>query len=335
MPFLDEVQINVRSGDGGSGRTSFRREKYVPKGGPDGGDGGKGGDIVIVADRRLSSLESLLAKRTFRAKHGGPGEAGRRHGRNGKDLRIVVPVGTLVRDAERGHVLRDLDRDGAELIVATGGNGGRGNSRFATSTDRTPSRSEPGQPGEGRDIILELKLIADVGLVGFPNAGKSTLLHALSGAQPKIGAYPFTTLTPNLGILEVDYEPYVVADVPGLIEGAHQGRGLGDQFLRHVERTRVLLHVVDASAETDPLKAWRAVRDEIEAYGDALAAKPEVVVLNKIDVVEDRTAIMRGLAAAGVEAYLVSALTGEGAGELIAAIVARVREATVSDPAAD
>jgi GTP-binding protein len=330
VTFLDELRISVKAGDGGDGSASFRREKYVPKGGPDGGDGGAGGDIVIRAERKILSLESLGSKRIFRAEDGRPGTGNKCHGRDGRDLVLRVPAGTLVKDAERGHVLKDLDADGASVIVANGGKGGRGNPHFASAENRTPRRAEHGKPGESRTLVLELKLIADVGLLGYPNAGKSTLLGALSSAAPRVGSYPFTTLTPNLGILEVDWEPYVIADVPGIIEGAHQGKGLGHRFLRHVERTRVVLHLIDAASDVDPAEAYRAIRAEIAAYGSELASKPEIVVLTKMDLVEDRdrvAAIARNLVPGGAAPHLVSAHTGEGLEDLVRALVAAVRGA--------
>ncbi len=324
----------MKAGDGGNGRVSFRREKYIPKGGPDGGDGGKGGDVVIRADAKLLSLESLGATRTFRAKDGKGGGQSKCSGKDGADLVLTVPCGTLVKDAERGHVLKDLARAGDEVVIARGGKGGRGNARFSSATERTPRRAEPGEDGESRAVALELKLIADAGLVGFPNAGKSTVLAALSHARPKIAAYPFTTLSPNLGIVEADYERYIVADVPGLIEGASKGRGLGARFLRHVDRTRVLLHLVEASGHLTPLAAYRAVRHEIEQFGGELASKPEIVVLTKIDLAEDRRAAEKELRAAGVKPMVVSAVTGEGIPELLEALVRSMQSARAASTAA-
>lgn len=329
MRFRDELEIHVKAGDGGSGKVSFRREKYIPKGGPDGGDGGDGGSVILRAESKLMSLESLAVQRHYRAEDGAGGGGNKMSGRAGKNLVLEVPVGTLIKDPERGHVLKDLDVAGAEIEIAKGGKGGRGNARFATATDRVPTRAEPGQPGEQRELRLELKIIADVGLIGFPNAGKSTLLAALSDARPKVGSWAFTTLSPNVGIVEHEYEPFVVADVPGLIEGASQGKGLGDRFLRHVERTRVLLHLVDASDPETVVAAYRAVRGEIAAYSESLAAKPELVVFTKLDLVEDelRGELRAAAEALGVRPILCSAHSREGLEAVRVAMVAQVKSA--------
>lgn len=328
MRFRDELTITLKAGDGGPGRVSFRREKYIPKGGPDGGDGGKGGDIIFLTDPKLMSLESLATQRIYRAPSGEKGGQNNCSGKSGNDLILKVPVGTLVKDPEHGNVLKDLDHNGASVIIALGGKGGRGNTRFATATDRVPSRAEEGMPGEEREVKLELKLIADAGLVGFPNAGKSTLLAALSHARPKIGNYAFTTLSPNIGVVEVDYEPYVIADVPGLIEGASQGKGLGDRFLRHVERTRVLLHLVDASDPEAVEATYATVRDEIAAYSADLAKKPELVVFTKLDLVDDegRTRLVEIAKRLEIAPVLCSSSTGEGLETIRQAIVERVRK---------
>jgi GTP-binding protein len=285
MPFLDEVVIEVRAGKGGPGVVSFAREKHMPRGGPDGGNGGRGGDVWIVAKTSTNTFDDLKGKRIFRAGNGGGGEANNRAGKSGADLTIALPLGTIVRDAARGHVLAELLEIDEPVCLANGGRGGRGNHAFKGPTRQTPRMSEPGAPGEERKVRLELRLLADGGLVGLPNAGKSTLLATVSKARPKIAAYPFTTLQPRLGVVERGYEQLTLADLPGLIEGASEGRGLGDQFLKHVERTRVLVHLVDASSgDAESIAAaWRTVRGELETYGDAVASKPELLVLSKVD----------------------------------------------------
>ena len=285
--FVDQVRIYVQAGRGGDGVCSFRREKYVPHGGPDGGDGGDGGDIVMVASRRLTTLLDLRYQQQYQANAGGAGEGSNRHGRTAPDVTVHVPVGTVVMDDETGEVLTDLTADGQSHVVARGGRGGRGNARFATSTNRVPTQCEPGTAGEARWLRLELKLLADVGLVGFPNAGKSTLIAAISAARPKIADYPFTTLTPNLGVVAWQEDrSFVVADIPGLIEGAHEGKGLGFQFLRHIERTSFLLHLVDISewAPGDPVQSLDVMRKELAAYDPTLQDKPFAVVGTKLDV---------------------------------------------------
>src|SRR5437763_1661686 len=282
--FVDRVTIYVKGGDGGDGCCSFRREKYVPRGGPDGGDGGDGGAVVVCAAAGTDSLAEIVHRKHWRAPRGGGGGSDNCHGRRGRDLVLRVPPGTLVLDRDRGHVLRDLTEDGQQVTVAHGGHGGRGNKAFATATNRAPRQCEPGTPGEERWIVLELKVIADAGLIGLPNAGKSTLLSRLTQAQPEIADYPFPTKYPNLGRVVVDGEHAVIpADLPGLIEGAHSGAGLGHAFLRHVERTRVLVHLVEPfpAAGSDPLENYRSVRRELELYRAALAAKPEVVAVSK------------------------------------------------------
>jgi len=282
--FLDEVVLDVAAGDGGRGAVSFRREKYVPAGGPDGGDGGKGGDIVVVADAADPTLASYRERRRFTAESGRPGEAGRRHGRDGPPLTLHVPPGTVVSEAD--ETIADLDASGGSVVVARGGRGGRGNARFATSTRQAPRIGELGERGQRRRIRLDLKLIADVGLVGLPNAGKSTLLAAISGAHPKIADYPFTTLHPNLGVATAsDAQTLIIADVPGLIEGAHRGAGLGLDFLRHLERTRLLVHVVDASAGIDAaLRDIATIDAELASYGAGLSDRPRLLAFNKIDI---------------------------------------------------
>ncbi len=312
--FRDEIVLRMKAGDGGSGAVSFLREKFRPKLGPDGGDGGKGGDVVLLADENYNTLYHLIHTPRYAATPGEPG--GRRNcsGRKGRDLLVRVPVGTLVRDADRNLLLKDLGRNGDRLVVCRGGKGGRGNQHFATPTNQAPRRAESGRPGDERRIRLELKMIADVGLVGLPNAGKSTLLSRLSAARPRVAEYPFTTLVPSLGILKAsEWETLVLADLPGIIEGAHEGKGLGDRFLRHIERTRLILHLVDVSplALKPPAEAYRVVRRELEAYSPALASRTEVVVATKADLEGSR----KGAAALRkeVEAVLeVSAATGKG-----------------------
>jgi GTPase len=284
MKFIDHVTIQVRAGDGGDGRTSFRHEKYVDKGGPDGGDGGNGGDVVFVASRNQNTLVSFRYHRELVAESGGPGDKVRKHGRSGKDLRVEVPVGTAVTNSE-GLTLADLIEDGQEAIVAQGGRGGFGNAHFISSTRQAPKFAEKGEAGEVVELNLELKLIADVGLVGLPNAGKSTLLSVISNARPEIADYPFTTLTPNLGVVDVDKESSLLfADIPGLIEGAAEGKGLGDEFLRHVERTAVLLHLVDVTSE-DIVADYQTIQKELKTYQHNLAQKHQLVVLSKIDLI--------------------------------------------------
>jgi GTPase len=288
--FVDQVRILVKAGRGGDGVCSFRREKYVPRGGPDGGDGGHGGQVVFVASHRLTTLLDLRYQQRYEAEDGGRGEGGNRHGRNGANVVIPVPVGTMIFDDTTQDVLGDLTTESQECVAAFGGRGGRGNSHFATSTNQVPTHCEPGTEGEERWLRLELKLLADVGLVGFPNAGKSTLIAAISSARPKIAEYPFTTLTPNLGVVRwAEDRTFVVADIPGLIEGAHAGKGLGIQFLRHVERTAYLLHLVDISewAPEDPVRSFEVMRHELAAYDDGLAARPFAVVGTKLDAKGD------------------------------------------------
>lgn len=316
--FLDRARVVVHGGHGGSGAINFRREAHVPRGGPDGGDGGGGGDVVLVATARLSTLADFRYERHLRAGDGGRGGSKKRHGKNGGDLVVPVPAGTLIKD-ERGGVLVDLATEGDRVVVARGGVGGKGNARFATSTRRAPRIAEDGDAGEERRIELELKLLADVGLVGLPNAGKSTLLAALTRARPKIADYPFTTLAPNLGVATVGDREIVLADIPGLIEGAHAGAGLGEDFLRHIERTRLLVHIVDC-ARPDPLDDVRVIDAELAAYGRGLAERPQVYALNKIDLPEARERaerVRRALPRRGMLALPVSALTGEGCRELL------------------
>jgi GTP-binding protein len=326
--FIDETEIVVSSGKGGDGVVSFRHEKYEPRGGPDGGDGGRGGDVVLRSVARLNTLAGLQHRRHYKAGAGRPGEGGRRSGRAGERLVIEVPVGTLVRDAERGHVLRDLDAPDVEFVVTAGGAGGRGNTHYASATNRTPRRASPGRIGTTRALRLELRLVADVGLVGLPNAGKSTFLRRVSAARPKVADYPFTTLAPVLGIAVVDEEELVIADIPGLIEGAHRGAGLGDRFLRHVARTRVLLHLVDALAGPEQAVAdWRTVRDELARAGLDLEGKPSALVLSRADLATDPRAAQAALAEASGRAVLVmAALSGQGVHQVLRA-ARRLRDA--------
>jgi len=330
MRFIDEVKIEVRAGNGGAGCTSFRREKYIPKGGPDGGDGGRGGHVKFVASGRKNTLQELYLRKRLIAKNGQPGMGSDCHGKNGEDIIMEVPIGTMVRD-EDGHLLADLSVEGESYILARGGEGGLGNARFATSTNRAPRYSQSGTEGEQGIRFLELKLMADVGLVGLPNAGKSTLLARISNARPKIADYPFTTLKPKLGqVFMDDGDGFVVADIPGLIEGAHEGRGLGDRFLRHIERTAVLLHLVDACCEDGKSVAEQIAEIEIElkGYGETLWQKPRLLVLNKIDALLDEEKEMALTAArqTGMQIFMISAVSGEGVQQLLHHIYARVLE---------
>jgi len=320
--FIDEARILVKAGDGGNGCCSFRREAYVPRGGPNGGDGGRGGSIILTADPQLHTLIDLTYQQQYRARRGAHGEGKDCYGRSGADRVIPVPVGTMVFDADSGELIADLAVPGQTLVAAKGGRGGRGNAHFATPTHRAPRRADPGEPGEERTLRLELKLLADVGIVGFPNAGKSTLLSAISKARPKIAEYPFTTLTPQLGVVRAAGRSFVVADIPGLIEGAHEGKGLGIQFLRHVERTRVMLHLVDAGVGRTghPVKEFQALRRELTAYQPELAQKPMVLAANKIDVEGDGdhvTALRRYAKKEKIPFFAVSAVTGEGLKPLV------------------
>jgi GTP-binding protein len=320
---FDKVGIVVRAGDGGDGIVSFRREKFVPFGGPDGGDGGNGGDVVVVADLAVTSLKLLVRKRNYRAADGGNGRSKKRHGRKGEDLLLVVPAGTVVSHKSQigdSAIIADLDQPGQQVVVAKGGKGGFGNTHFATSTNQAPQIAQKGEEGEENSIILELKLIADAGLIGYPNVGKSTLLAAVSAAKPKIAPYPFTTREPILGVVEVGGLSFVLAEIPGLIDGAHLGRGLGHAFLRHIMRTRVLIHLVDGSSPS-PLDDMIRVNNELGLFDSSLAQKPQLVVVNKIDLsqVREHLAELRGsFSAAGTKALFVSAATGEGISELTA-----------------
>lgn len=330
--FLDRARVTVRGGDGGRGVISFRREAHVPRGGPDGGDGGRGGDVVFRVDDSTSTLSELRFVRTVAATNGGDGAGKKRSGKAGKDVVVRVPPGTLVRDLATGEVVADLVSAGEELIIAKGGRGGKGNARFVSSVRQVPRIAEDGQPGETREIELELKLIADVGLVGLPNAGKSTLLAALTRAQPKIADYAFTTLTPNLGVARLEERELVVADLPGLIEGAHAGAGLGEEFLRHVERTRFLVHVVDASRE-DPVADVRVVESELAAYGHGVPELPRLYALNKTDLPDARANVPRLAEALGdAPALALSAASGDGVDALNKELFARVPAAAPAAP---
>jgi GTP-binding protein len=321
--FVDQVRILVKAGRGGDGACSFRREKYVPRGGPDGGDGGHGGDVIFVASHRLTTLLDLRYQKHYEAEDGGRGAGGNRHGRNGADVRISVPLGTMIFDDTTQDLLADLTIEHQECVAAAGGRGGRGNSHFATSTNRVPIHCEPGTEGEERALRLDLKLLADVGLVGLPNAGKSTLIAAISSARPKIADYPFTTLTPNLGVVRwTEDRSFVVADIPGLIEGAHEGKGLGIRFLRHIERTAYLLHLIDLSewASEDPVRSFEIMRHELGAYDEELAARPFAVVGTKLDAKGDGSKL-KELRAYCERRHLtfipVSSATREGLDDLI------------------
>lgn len=328
-PFFDEAKIYVKAGDGGNGIIAFRREKYVPRGGPAGGNGGKGGDVILRVNLQLNTLVAFYNQIHFRAGRGRHGEGSNKQGASGEDLIIDVPPGTIVRDAETGEFLGDLTVPGQTLVVARGGRGGRGNAAFKSPTNQAPRIAEKGEPGEERWLKLELKVLADVGIVGVPNAGKSTLLSVISAARPKIADYPFTTLSPNLGVVTAgDSPPYVVADIPGLIEGAHAGRGLGDQFLRHIERTRLLVHLLDGSSP-DPLADFEAINRELAEYNPRLAARPQLVVFNKIDLPEARERwpqVTAALAARGLPHMAISAATRENVRELSFRIAEMLQE---------
>jgi GTPase len=330
--FYDRARISVQAGDGGDGAATFRREKYVPRGGPDGGDGGRGGHVYLLADAHLNTLLPFKERRRFTAERGGNGGSARKHGRDGRDVVVRVPPGTVVRAEIDGEMYEvDLAAPGMRLLATRGGKGGLGNVHFATSTHQVPRIAELGQPGEGYELDLELKLLADVGLIGFPNAGKSTLLSVISAARPKIAPYPFTTLQPNLGVVAVGEFSFVVADIPGLIEGAHRGVGLGFDFLRHVERTRLLIHVVDAAGleGRDPLDDYRQINEELRLYQPELADRPQVVALNKADLYEARANLPRlfdQIELPKSEIYTISAATREGVDALMQHVAARLAE---------
>lgn len=332
MRFIDEARIHVKAGDGGRGCISFRREKYVPKGGPDGGDGGKGGHAILLAKEGLGSLIDFRYKRSYKAKSGNHGKGKKQHGKDGEDLIIPVPLGTLVRDDDTDELLKDFTFPGEQLIVAKGGLGGRGNASFTSSTRQAPRFAQKGQEGEERWIKLELKLLADVGIVGLPNSGKSTLISAISAAKPKIANYPFTTLNPCLGVVRYsDYQSFVVADIPGLIEGAHQGSGLGTTFLRHIERTRILIHLIDGSnnAFLDPVNAFKVVNNELTLHNPALTDKPQLIAINKMDLPESREnypGIKKDFGNLHLKIYPISAATGEGVELLMNQVVSQLSQ---------
>jgi GTP-binding protein len=331
--FIDLAKITVSSGDGGNGVVAFHREKFVPRGGPDGGDGGKGGDIIITAQPRIRTLLRFRYERKFKADNGGHGSGNNCHGKNAKSINIFVPIGTVIYEEGSDEPLADLNRDGMSAIVAIGGRGGKGNQHYATPSRQIPRFAEKGEPGDARSIRLELKLLADVGLIGLPNAGKSTLLSALSAARPKIADYPFTTLEPQLGVVGIDDESFVLADLPGLIEGAAEGKGRGIDFLRHAERSRVLLHIVDVSGgfagEIDPLEAFRTVNNEVQHYGEKLQNLPMIVALNKNDLptaAENNEKMIELLEKEGYPVYAISAATHQGLTELTRVLVAKLKE---------
>ncbi|MCL5671660.1 MAG: GTPase ObgE [Acidobacteria bacterium] len=339
--FVDEARIHVAAGGGGNGCVAFRREKYVPRGGPSGGDGGNGGSVYLESTAHLNTLLKFRFNKEFRARRAGHGEGSNRHGKNSEDVVIQVPVGTVVYDASTGDKLVDFVNEGIRILVAKGGRGGRGNARFATSTNQAPRRADPGTPGEERDLRLELKLLADVGLVGFPNVGKSTLISRLSAARPRIADYPFTTLEPSLGVVAVDEEnSFVMADIPGLIAGAHKGKGLGDRFLKHVERTRLLLHLIDVAefAGRDPTEDFAVILKELESFSPAVAKKPMLMVASRVDAAGDGNrlfALREFCREQKRPLYEISSVTGEGLEELKHAAWARLQEIPKLGPAED
>src|SRR5688572_10219775 len=339
--FIDRVKIRVQGGRGGNGVTAFRREKFVPRGGPSGGDGGRGGDVWIIADSSLNTLLHLRYNPLHIADRGRHGEGSNCSGRDGEDQIVRVPVGTQIFDSTSGELLQDLAVDGDRWLAAKGGRGGFGNSHFTTSTNRAPRYHQSGSEGEELELQLELKLLADVGLVGFPNAGKSTLISTISAAKPKIADYPFTTLEPHLGVVDLgDFRTFVVADIPGLIEGAHSGAGLGDRFLRHIERTKLLLHLIDVSSFSgrEPVDDYLTVNRELQAYNPALADRPQIVVATKIDALDEPArleSLRRQAAAEGLPFYAISSVTNKGTAELVAAIAAKLDEINRSGERAD
>jgi GTP-binding protein len=332
MRFIDEAKITVVSGSGGRGCVSFRREKFVPRGGPDGGDGGRGGDIILVADEELESLIDFRYKRHYKARSGAHGKGKKKHGKNGENLIIPVPVGTLVRDDSANELLKDLTAAGERIVVAKGGLGGKGNAHFVSATRQAPRYAQKGEAGEERSIRLELKLLADVGIIGLPNSGKSTLISKISAARPKIADYPFTTLSPCLGVVRFDEaSSFVVVDIPGLIEGAHQGSGLGTAFLRHIERTNILIHLIDGSLTSplDPTKAFKIIHNELTLYNPSLATKPQIIAINKMDLPdakENLPKIKRDFNKLAVEIFPISAVTGRGIKPLLSEVIKKISD---------
>ena len=321
MAFIDEAKFFVKGGDGGNGCVSFRREKFIPKGGPDGGDGGDGGDVIIEASKRLGSLIDFRYRSHFVAEKGSHGQGKKRHGRNGADCIVIVPIGSIIKDAETDEVIADLIEEGQQLVIAQGGTGGGGNTHFATSTNRSPRIAGKGKPAVERWLRIELKLLADIGLVGLPNAGKSTLLSMLSAAQPKIASYPFTTLEPHLGVMYLDHHtPHIIADIPGLIEGAHKGAGLGHKFLKHIERTRILLHLIDASKTIDEIiEDHQIITQELGRYNETLLSRRKLILLNKTDLLEDKAQfekLVKIFSNKDISVLAISALTGSGIDDL-------------------
>jgi GTP-binding protein len=331
MKFVDYAKIHVKAGDGGRGCVSFRREKYIPRGGPNGGDGGRGGHVIIKATNELNTLLDQKYRREYKADRGQHGMGKKMHGKNGEDLIIPVPVGTVIKEVDQEEIIADLDADGSYYIAVRGGRGGLGNAHFATPVRKAPRFAQPGESGEERWLILELKLLADVGLIGLPNAGKSTLISVISSARPKIADYPFTTLVPNLGVVKLeDFRSFVVADIPGLIEGAHKGAGLGFHFLRHVERTSTLLHLIDVSVMTtgDPVESYKKINMELKLYNPSLINKQQAVVATKLDIADKKRLdrLRRYCKTNGIDFLEISAVTGKGIKELLAYLSVKVEE---------
>lgn len=335
MNFIDEAKIYVKAGDGGRGCVSFRREKYIPRGGPDGGNGGNGGDVYVIADRSLASLLDFKYKRNYEAERGEHGQGSNCTGKDGEDIIIRVPVGTVLKNPETGEIVEDLVADNQKIVLVKGGRGGKGNAFFTSSTYQAPKFAQPGEKGGERWLHLELKLLADVGIIGFPNAGKSTLISHISAAKPKIADYPFTTLQPHLGVVKFgEHNNFVVADIPGLIEGAHTGKGLGIKFLKHIERTSLFIHLIDISPQTqrDPVKDFETINRELNAWNPDMVKRPQVVVLNKVDITEAReglSKLLKFFKAKGLIVFSISAATGEGLDKLInyvGTMVAKLRE---------